>query len=251
MDAAPRMEHVRRVSTQRLPPPALFQGPPSHNASNLSLAPPVPAVSSPGTSQPPPLQRNRSSRQPGALEPPGSLSPFVSRRPSKGEADRSDAIWQEMQNALSEVELSAVTSEYVFGEKHSEALEDLRTKQLKLAQAWARSEADDEGAENKGKPPSGPKGSRNPATTGEPVVPDDASHRNLDEETEKDLILARERREANDRYFDRVNSGVLDVVAKLEEVAQAMRVVERESRDIWSDNETDSVTMSTQSTHSG
>jgi hypothetical protein len=59
----------------------------------------------------------------------------------------------------------------------------------------------------------------------------------LDEETEKDIRLARKRREANDRYFDRVNQGVLDVVAKLEEVAQAMRTVERESKDIWSDSE--------------
>lgn len=66
---------------------------------------------------------------------------------------------------------------------------------------------------------------------------DGVSHHTLDEETEKDILLARRRREANDRYFDRVNQGVLDVVAKLEEVAQAMRTVERESKDIWSDSE--------------
>ncbi|KAA8652194.1 hypothetical protein EYZ11_008304 [Aspergillus tanneri] len=246
MDAAPRMEHLRRVSTQRLPPPALFQGPSFHDASPLS---------SPGTSQRPPLQRHRSSRQSGVLETPGSTSPFLSRKQSAGEADRSDAIWQEMQNALSEVELSAVTSEHVFGEKHSKALEDLRTKQLKLAQAWARSEADDDGSDGKGtlgKPSSVRKGSRNTVTTsGDPAPADDSSPRNLDEETEKDLALARERREANDRYFDRVNGGVLDVVAKLEEVAEAMEVVERESRDIWSDTDANSVAESTQPTHTG
>ncbi|KAG5292840.1 hypothetical protein I7I48_05046 [Histoplasma ohiense] len=58
----------------------------------------------------------------------------------------------------------------------------------------------------------------------------------MSEKTERDILLARKRREANDRYFDRVNSGVLDVVAKLEEVASAMRVVERESKDIWNES---------------
>jgi hypothetical protein len=154
-----------------------------------------------------------------------------------------------MQSALSEVELSAVTSENVFGEKHSEALEDLRLKQLKLAQAWARSEADDEVVDpsHTGADAASTKASST-WQRGEGNVKDDAatdhsagrgsvSHHALDEETEKDIRLARKRREANDRYFDRVNQGVLDVVAKLEEVAQAMRTVERESKDIWSDSE--------------
>ncbi|OJD09571.1 hypothetical protein ACJ73_10215 [Blastomyces percursus] len=61
----------------------------------------------------------------------------------------------------------------------------------------------------------------------------------MSETTERDILLARKRREANDRYFDRVNSGVLDVVAKLEEVALAMRVVERESKEIWNDTTDD------------
>lgn len=159
-----------------------------------------------------------------------------------------------MQSALSEVELSALTGEHVFGEKHSQALEDLRTKQLKLAQAWARSEADDEVVDAKGsaeQSQSTPKksspdvGERNDRDAAENV-----SFKTLDEETEKDILLARERREANDRYFDRVNNGVLDVVAKLEEVAQAMRAVQRESRDIWSDSDTMSPTAPS-STHTG
>lgn len=164
-----------------------------------------------------------------------------------------------MQSALSEVELSAVTSENVFGEKHSEALEDLRMKQLKLAQAWARSEADDEVVDASHGADATSTKANSTRQRGEANVKDDAatehsagrgsaSHHMLDEETEKDIRLARKRREANDRYFDRVNQGVLDVVAKLEEVAQAMRTVERESKDIWSDS--DSVTTTApSSTH--
>jgi septum formation topological specificity factor MinE len=59
----------------------------------------------------------------------------------------------------------------------------------------------------------------------------------MEEETEKDIILARKRREANERYFQQVNSGVLNIVAKLEEVATAMRQVEKESKEIWSEGE--------------
>lgn len=159
-----------------------------------------------------------------------------------------------MQSALSEVELSATTGEHVFGEKHSQALEDLRIKQLKLAQAWARSEADDEVVDGKASDEqnqSAPK--TGPQNVGEAVehgAAENVSFKTLDEETEKDILLARERREANDRYFDRVNNDVLDVVAKLEEVAQAMRVVQRESRDIWSESDTMSATAPS-STHTG
>lgn len=171
----------------------------------------------------------------------------MTRRPSKNDVDGSDAIWQEMQSALSEVELSAVTSEHVFGEKHAEALEDLRQKQLKLAQAWARSEADDEVVDSSQNTMNeehaarrGTAESNTPETAaGKTTTQDRVSYHTLDEETEKDIILARKRREANDRYFDRVNQGVLDVVAKLEEVSQAMRTVERESKDIWSDSESE------------
>ncbi|KAI0101903.1 hypothetical protein GGR51DRAFT_306838 [Nemania sp. FL0031] len=55
----------------------------------------------------------------------------------------------------------------------------------------------------------------------------------LEEETERDILLARNRREANDRYFSKVDQGVRDVVAKLEEVAIAMRAVEQETRSVW------------------
>lgn len=242
------MDPLKRQTSQRLPPPALFQGPPSHNASNVSLAVPPPAstLATPTGSRPPPLQRNRS-RDGDSIEKRDFLSPFISRRSSKSKSDvdGSDAIWQEMQSALSEVELSAVTSEHVFGEKHAEALEDLRMKQLKLAQAWARSEADDEVVDSSRNTTDGDQRASldaNPAdlATEHMSVKDRVSHHAFDEETEKDINFARKRREANDRYFDRVNQGVLDVIAKLEDVSNAMRTVERESKDIWSDS--DSVT---------
>lgn len=57
----------------------------------------------------------------------------------------------------------------------------------------------------------------------------------LEEETENDIRLARRRREANDRYFDKVSKGVLEVVKKLELVAVSMKNVEMESREIWRD----------------
>ncbi|KAL4946252.1 hypothetical protein BDV06DRAFT_152581 [Aspergillus oleicola] len=247
MDTNLNPDALRKVSSQRLPPPALFQGPPSHNASNLSLQPPVPTVVPPGGSQAasnaPLLHRRRSSPKP--LDAPG-LSPFLSRTQSRGEVDGSDALWEEMQSVLSDVEVSAAVRGHVFGEKHSEALEDLRMKHLRLAQAWGRGDGEDEGVDPKAaatKPPSLKKESQNMGdTSGEA----DESSKDLDEETEKDIQLARERREANDRYFDRVNSSVLDVVAKLEDIAQAMRTMEAESKDIWSED--DSLSTATQST---
>lgn len=60
----------------------------------------------------------------------------------------------------------------------------------------------------------------------------------LEEETERDILLARNRREANDRYFSKVDQGVRDVVAKLEDVARAMRAVEQETRGVWGDDST-------------
>lgn len=146
-----------------------------------------------------------------------------------------------MQSTLAEVELSAMSGEHVFGEKHAKALDELREKQLRLAQAWARSEADevvDPIKDTEEHPQqSAKKGRSGSGGTAERPGGESSSHKALEEETEKDLLLARERREANDRYFDRVKGGVLDVVAKLEEVADAMRAVERESKDIWSESE--------------
>jgi len=181
------------------------------------------------------------------------------------QAARTDALWAEMQSTLEEVELSAVNGTHVFGPEHSKALEELRTAQIGLAQAWARSEADDAvdegskiksvgggqlGTEGKSTLDGNGKGewtegARSTIATGSGVGRPGSSSgpkfeqmgSNLEEETKADIVLARNRREANDRYFQRVNAGVLDVVAKLEDVAAAMRSVEQESRDIWGEND--------------
>jgi len=184
----------------------------------------------------------------------------------KRQADRTNALWAEMQSTLEEVELSAENGARVFGPEHSKALEELRTAQIALAQAWARSEADDAvetadkeskslgvkgiaggvlGSEARSAPdPAGTEGKGSTVASGEGRPSSsgaggaaESMGNKLEEETEADILLARKRREANDKYFQRVNEGVLDVVAKLEEVASAMRAVEQESRDIWGGNE--------------
>ena len=142
-----------------------------------------------------------------------------------------------MQATLAEVELSATRGTHFFGPQHSAALEELRISQIALAQAWARSEADEivdhPGEHEPGKHDAG--NASRPGTSGS--ASDAGVGKSLEEETEGDLLLARKRREANDRYFSRVHDGVLDVVGKLEEVAAAMGKVEKESRDIWSETE--------------
>ena len=183
----------------------------------------------------------------------------------KRQADRTDALWAEMQSTLEEVELSAVNGTHVFGPEHSKALEGLRVAQIGLAQAWARSEADDavESADKEskglgskigggilgsdgrsaldtlgtdGKGSTIASGSQRPGSSVGAGGAERMGNKMV-EETEADILLARKRREANDRYFQRVNGGVLEVVAKLEEVASAMRAVEQESRDIWGEND--------------
>ncbi|KAI8958181.1 hypothetical protein F5Y11DRAFT_50855 [Daldinia sp. FL1419] len=187
-------------------------------------------------------------------------------------ADRTDALWAEMQATLEEVELSASGGTHVFGPEHDRKLADLRAAQIKLAQAWAKSETEDsiepaatdevpnlkgvlgeigvsatgvvlgptisssvgkaamEGTEG-GKSTVG-SGSARPGSSG--TVRDRLGAK-LEEETEKDILLARNRRDANDRYFSKIDQGVRDVVEKLEEVAIAMKAVEEETRNIWGD----------------
>lgn len=263
----------------REPPPSLFLGPPSQNASHVSLpglAQPVPPPNTSGLNPArAPLIHQRSQRTPArtnldgqqdALESTfGIPVPRQARQDSefKRQADRTDALWAEMQSTLEEVELSAVNGTHVFGPEHSKALEDLRAAQIRLAQAWARSEADDAvesadrgigskigggllggegrigvdamGTDRRGSTTASE--SQRPGSSGAAGGAERMGSK-LAEETEADILLARRRREANDKYFQRVNAGVLDVVAKLEEVASAMRAVEQESRDIW--GETDS-----------
>jgi hypothetical protein len=276
----------------RGPPPSLFLGPPSQNASHVSL-PGTLAPSANASSINPsraPLIRQISQRaqlvpartnvddqhaQPDTV----LVASLVRSNPRqkqdsevKKQADRTDALWAEMQSTLEEVELSAVNGTHVFGPEHSKALQDLRAAQIQLAQAWARSEADDAvesadkeskglgskigagmlGSEGRsaldtlgtdgGKGSTAASGSQRPGSSG--FAATERMGSKLEEETEADILLARKRREANDRYFQRVNGGVLDVVAKLEEVASAMRAVEQESRDIWGDSESASASLS-------
>ncbi|KAJ5051582.1 uncharacterized protein L3040_001358 [Drepanopeziza brunnea f. sp. 'multigermtubi'] len=253
----------------REPPPSLFLGPPSQNASHVSL----PGVTTVQPSKPSraPLFRQRSHLAArGNLDgsPDTTLGSSLPRNAPprqqqdaevKKQADRTDALWAEMQTTLEEVELNAVSGTHVFGAEHGKALESLRAAQIELAQAWARSEADEAiESTDKGSKTVGGKGlafgseARSALDTAGSTVPS-ASGRpgssgiamgtahsmgsSMEEETEADILLARKRREANDRYFQRVNEGVLDVVAKLEHVANAMKAVEQESRDIWGENE--------------
>jgi len=136
-----------------------------------------------------------------------------------------------MQATLAEVELSAFSSTHVFGDVHNAALEELREAQIALAQAWGRGEADEEGGVE-GKKDEGGKKEDGKAEGKEDEGKEDEGKE--DEGDEGDIVEARRRREANERFFKKVGEGVVDVVGKLEGVAQAMAKVEKESREIWS-----------------
>lgn len=215
-------------------------------------------------------------------------SNLKTRESTRSAGDRTDALWAEMQATLEEVELSASGGTHVFGPDHDRKLADLRAAQIALAQAWARSEADDaigpghrdgtnsnnnnttglaaaeeelrnlkgavlSEATRSGAPEGGTDGAKSTAGTasGRPGSSGgqgpghghghgsgaDRLGAKLEEETEADILLARKRREANDRYFQKVNQGVVDVVARLDEVAVAMRAVEQESKDIWGESD--------------
>ncbi|KAI5456284.1 hypothetical protein BGZ63DRAFT_417780 [Mariannaea sp. PMI_226] len=260
-------QHLRSDSWQRDPPPALFLHP-SPNVSHISL----PGTQVPGQGQPS-LNRSNLERTPSNRS--GTvISPHL-QRPGRGlllaestrSADRTDALWAEMQATLEEVELSASGGTHVFGTEHDRKLADLRAAQIALAQAWARSEADDAietgqrdlstsaagdevrnlkgalGETPKSGAPDGTEGGKSTVGTGSLPRPESSGAgveglgAKLEEETEVDILLARKRREANDRYFQRVNQGVIDVVTRLEDVAVAMRAVEQESKDIWSEHD--------------
>ncbi|OAP61107.1 hypothetical protein AYL99_03308 [Fonsecaea erecta] len=268
-----------RTTVHRLPPPALFQGPPSKNASHISLVVPPdrPPTEAEGGAQQGQRKIIRPSRVPPAPSFSGT-SPSQLRPPAAGtdgDDQRAEQLWAEMQKTLADVEISAMNTSHVFGSSHLRALEELRTAQLSLAKTWAKIEADESldhdfdivsqkesnlGATLENKTSATPSGLQRPpkgtgatgtGTTASPATVKDAgspdgkpsaftNDKNLEEETERDIQLARQRREANDRYFSQVNKGVLDVVSKLDEVAGAMRRVERESREIWDESSEDS-----------
>lgn len=256
----------------RLPAPALFVGPPSRNASNTSLLAPGTENGKPSRT---PLTRQRSllgqeSKRPLppttnstydgdhlSLSSSNPSAPFIRRQKQANQAaeaeasSRAEAIWAEMQNTLEEVELSAISGPgiTVFGSEHSRALDELRKAQIDLAKAWARSEAEESGQVAEERQSAQGTDATNMLATdrveklaeGSPgagsTITGTFERSKLEEETERDIELSRKRREANDRYFEKVNKGVLEVVMKLEDVARAMKGVEKESQEIWHDKE--------------
>ncbi|KPM41194.1 hypothetical protein AK830_g5361 [Neonectria ditissima] len=259
----------RPQSRQRDPPPTLFLHP-SPNVSNISLS--AAPASGPSWLGQTSLNRNNLERTPSNRS--GTVvSPNLQRSgrglaaESTRSADRTDALWAEMQATLEEVELSASGGTRVFGQGHDLKLADLRAAQIALAQAWARSEADDAietghrdpnasaagdevrnlkgalGDTSKSGVADGTEAGKSTVGTGSVPRPGSSGTgveglgAKLEEETEVDILLARKRREANDRYFQRVNQGVIDVVTRLEDVAIAMRAVEEESKDVWSEHD--------------
>jgi hypothetical protein len=289
-------------SKAQLPAPTLFLGPHSRNASSISQASKdrLPASRQPisrgrsllaadSSSSPFPDAEPAATAVPRPAFPPpaaqrAAQKPALQRagpggdHPGGGGSGRAEAVWAAMQSTLEEVELSAAAGARVFGADHARALDGLRTAQIALAQAWARSSsgeaeepADDDGGgggraeaepgagEAEAKEDKAAAAAAAAAAAGEaaPVTADvlagdlggagertarersgslESGRSRLEEETENDIALARRRREANDRYFRVVNTAVKDVVAKLEDVARAMKEVEIESKDIWEDS---------------
>ncbi|KAI8934255.1 hypothetical protein NX059_008997 [Plenodomus lindquistii] len=277
---ASKDKKISKTQSNRLPAPALFVGPPSRNASNTSLLPPG------GDSRDPtraPLVRQRSLLSPESKRPlppttgnqydgdnltlttSNPSAPFQRRQRAQSQAaeaeasSRAEAVWAEMQNTLEEVELSAIKGPgmTVFGSDHSRALDELRKAQIELAKAWARSEAEEhEESGDQQKKSHDIKATDLTSQTLANTRDNAATAKGdklfdrikLEEETEKDIELSRKRREENDRYFEKVNRGVQEVVVRLEEVAKAMRGVESESKEIWghgSDGTADTESLTT------
>lgn len=253
----------------RLPAPTLFVAPPSRNASQLSVA------RADGSLKPNRPAANRTKTARSRLYDPDNHdeedenntdSPKEKQKSSslKRPSERAvDARWREMQNTLNEVELTAQSSTHVFGQSHASALDDLRNAQVALARAWGRG---NEGKELTGtsdtdigrfqateaiaseRKESNARGRADTTTSSASTVLSDESGfsensgrssgpSQLEEETAQDIKLASERRAANEAYFQKVDSGVREVVEKLERVAEAMRSVESESRSLWSHSE--------------
>lgn len=249
------------TQANRLPAPTLFVGPPSRNASQLSVA--RPNAHDPTTkSSRDPLSRQHAEGdgEKTSKDKAGTVPPL-----QKASAKRIEAQWKEMQSTLNEVELTAQSSTHVFGHSHAAALDTLRLAQVELARAWGR--GNDENAGDGGltqqdihrfkgaddlafdrskahRRRGGTDTSTSTALSDESVGSDSglkAGKSQLEDETAQDIKLASERRAANEAYFKKVDGGVKDVVAKLEAVAEAMRGVESESRSLWSSSEDSSI----------
>lgn len=255
----------------RLPAPTLFVGPPSRNASQLSISRPGPEPGSKATRDPLTRHKSALSRPFGdgaagdaSRQPRDAAAATQLRKPS----DKSvDAKWREMQSSLGEVELTAQAATHVFGEKHAAALDELRRAQVELARAWGRGTdvkpagaadgpelnlnrfrgaaeiAADRVRAGAGGGSVGRKRGDTDASTTSTQLSDESSRSGgtaktgrsqAEEETAEDIRLASERRAANEAYFRKIDESVKDVTKKLEAVAEAMRGVEGESRSLWS-----------------
>ncbi|KAI5203361.1 hypothetical protein E4T39_04172 [Aureobasidium subglaciale] len=163
------------------------------------------------------------------------------QRPRRGTAVL-DAHWAALQSTLSDIELSASSSAHVFNPAHAKALEELRAAQVELARAWGQT--DDSTAlsastsASPSKKPHPSKDQQNKA--GHEHDEHHEGGRKLSTTTTLDLNDAAKRREASDKYFAAVKGGVQEVVRKLDGVAEAMREVEMQSRDIWGGGEGES-----------
>jgi hypothetical protein len=308
---------MSKQSSQRLPAPSLFVGPPSLNASNVSLtrantdtsqnSRAVPSSAIPGPASPSltqtPLSRSNTglsrqntnlsrqntnlsrqntrdalSRQntnisiqprPDGLQVPEdntqaaaggvglglantTIDEEVKRqRPRRGTAVL-DAHWAALQSTLSDVELSAASSAHVFNINHAKALEELRAAQVELARAWGQTDSEDVSTlpsasdlktnkEQAAKKDDDKQHHGNHHKDQEKQA--EQNERKLSTATTLDLTSAARRREASDKYFAAVKEGVADVVRKLDGVADAMREVEMQSRDIWGDDAKESSEM--------
>ncbi|KXT11555.1 hypothetical protein AC579_10332 [Pseudocercospora musae] len=236
------------VKPSRLPAPTLFVGPPSRNASHLSISRQQTHESSSNARD----TRRRHFETTGGNDDEKSTANTTRPFPTavKKASERSiEAKWKEIQSTLNEVEVTALSSTHVFGEEHSRALDELGKAQVELARAWGRGNQDREygggggfrGAEEIARERRDVGGGRKRAGTGgsaSTALSDETrSNRgggSLEDETAQDIRLASERRAANEAYFKKVEGGVRDVVKKLEVVAEAMRGVEAESRSLWS-----------------
>ena len=237
-----------KSSTQRLPVPSLFVGPPSRNASNTSLSP---ATTNTGSTrnasslQRSLQERSRSYADSSLSDAAKGKSPTAAERQSsnnlnsqsfhhrsasrKESSNRTEARWTELQNTLDEVEAKAERGSHIFGPAHSDALAALQKAQIALAQSWAKSEQEEV--------TQGPHDIREHDDARPHLGTADSVKNALEEETENDILLARKRREANDRYFKRVNESVREAISKLDDVAKTMKEVERESKELWEDGD--------------
>jgi len=147
-----------------------------------------------------------------------------------------------MQQKLSEVELSTNTPIF-FNTSQAVALEELRIAQIGLAQAWMVGGDDVSAGISPDTPAamaakSGLDGGKDGVSgigggMGKGGIGMDAGKAGLGKESVADALLAKKRRAANDAHFERVEVGVKEVAGKLEAVAMAMGMVERESRQVW------------------